>query len=151
MSTRQAGRMEREPMPFGERYAQRAALGYAGIALFIVFGVIPADRWFPFLAMLVFMACSYFFRRRQMHDERRRNETMEDERDRDILARSLAWFRVAASAWALGLAVLLAIPATRQVLPQGHFALPSLLLLGLVLSHLVEQSAVAWAYRKART
>jgi hypothetical protein len=138
-----------EPMPFGERHAHRAIAIHLGLALFIVFGVTRADHWFPFAASVVVVLCAFLFRRRQMYDEQRRDETMEDERDRQILALAQAWFRGVASAWAIALAVALALPAVRAGVATG-FALPSLPLLGVVVAMLAENVAAARAYRRAR-
>lgn len=137
--------------PFSERYAHRAIGVHAGTALFIVFGAMPVDRWFPFFAMVGVVLCSFLFRRRHMHDEQRRSEVMEDERDHAILSRASVGFRIAVCVWYISLAVALALPAVAAVLPQGHSGLPSLLLLGVVVAQLVEQGVVAWLYRRART
>ena len=69
---------------FGERFARNSMWGMAGIGMFCAVAVVMQGAVFPFLAVVLTMALSHWFRRRAMQEQRRRNETLEDERDRAV-------------------------------------------------------------------
>lgn len=125
-------------------------MGLAGLALFLVVAVLANGAALPFYAVVIVLALSHWFRRRAMQDQQRRNEAMEDERDRGILSRSDRAFRIAASSWCVLLALVLAVDPLRAALPGHRYAIPALLLLGVIVANIAGH-AVAWRlYRNDR-
>jgi uncharacterized membrane protein len=135
----------RENIGFGERYAAGMTMGFIGMALMLVVGESTggAGAWSIFYALVVVLPMSYWFRRRAMHDQRRRNEAMQDERDAAILAQADRVFRLAASCWFVLLALALSFDGLRAGLPQHRYAIPSLLLLGVIVANAAGHLA-AW-------
>jgi uncharacterized membrane protein len=138
-------------MSFGERYARRACTGLVPLALVVAvaaFGGSPSRVLF--LAAVFVFACLPLFRRRQMFDEQRRNEVMEDERDRDIRLRAAARAGTVLAAGVGALAVALCIPAVRQALLASELALPGLLVLLAIAAALCGYAAEIARYRAER-
>ncbi len=151
MSARDGAGKDAVPAPFGERHALRACVMLAALAVALAataFGAAPSRLLV--LAVAFVLACSPWFRQRHMFDERRRDEAMEDERDRDILRRADAPARAVLAAGVLALAALLCVPVARQALLAGPLALPGALLMLAIASALAGHVAVLLAYRKAR-
>lgn len=136
---------------FGERFAWTMAAATGGLALFTWVAVVRQGAWFPFLSALLCAAMLSLpvYRRRMLRHEQRRNETLEDERDRSILATGDRVFRAATVAWVVVLAIVLVVPASQAGLLATPLRLPGVMLLGLMLSMLAGHVAVAMAYRRA--
>ena len=135
---------------FGERFASRMAIAFSGMALMLCVGSLDRPSPWLFYAVMLSLVLSHWFRRRSASDEQRRHEVMEDERDAAILARSERVFRYFASCWFVALALLLTITAARNVLPAHAYALPSLMLLGVVGANIAGHVAAALSYRRDR-
>ena len=135
---------------FGERFARNSAMGMAGLGLFAAIAVVMQGGLFPFVAVALCLALSYWFRRRALGEEARRGRTLEDERDRDFLARGDRGFRFAASAWMVGLAIALAISPVREALFAEPLKVPGLLLLGIIAANVAGHLVVAVLYRRDR-
>ena len=135
---------------FGERFAWRMAAMFAGMALYLLFGAVLDGREIPVVATLITLPLTYGFRLRAAADERRRGETMEDERDAAIRSQADRAFRIAASCWFALLALALSFGAGRAALPANHCAIPGLLLLGVVVANLAGYLTVAALYRRDR-
>jgi hypothetical protein len=135
--------MEAHRIGFGERHAAGMATGFAGLALFLAIAVLHEGRAFSFYAVSVVLALSHWFRRRAMRDQQRRNEAMEDERDLAIMARADRAFRTTASCWCVLLALALAIDPLHAAVPPHRYAIPALLLLGVIAANIAAH-AVAW-------
>lgn len=135
---------------FGERFAWRMVAMFAGMALYLTFGAILGGREIAVVATLITLPLTYGFRLRAAADERRRGETMEDERDAAIRAQADRAFRIAASCWFALLALALSFDAGRAALPANHCAIPGLLLLGVVVANLAGYLTVAALYRRDR-
>jgi uncharacterized membrane protein len=142
--------MEQPMAGFGERFASSMAIAFAGMALMLCAGSLVRPSPWVFYAVAFSLVLSHWFRRRFASDEQRRNEVMEDERDVEILARSERVFRRFASCWFVALALLLSIDATRSVIPAHAYALPSLVLLGILSANIAGHFAAAMAYRRDR-
>lgn len=135
---------------FGERFAWRMVAMFAGMALYLLFGAILGGREVGIIATLVALPLTYGFRLRAAADERRRGETMEDERDAAIRAQADRAFRIAASCWFALLALALSFDAGRAALMANDCALPGLLLLGVVVANIAGHLTVAVLYRRDR-
>lgn len=135
---------------FGERFAWRMVVMFAGMALYLAFGAILAGREIGIVATLIALPLTYGFRLRAAAEERRRGETMEDERDAAIRAQADRAFRIAASCWFALLALVLSFDAGRAALPANDCAIPGLLLLGVVVANIVGHLTVAVLYRRDR-
>ena len=135
---------------FGERFATRMAAGLSCMALLLCFSSLVRASWAPFYAVMFCLVLSHWFRRRSARDEKRRNEVMEDERDAAIVARSERVFRYFASSWFVALALAICIDATRSLVPQHVYALPSLLLLGILGANIAAHLSAAISYRRDR-
>jgi hypothetical protein len=133
---------------FGERFAWRMVAMFAGMALYLTFGAILDGREIAVVATLIALPLTYGFRLRAAADERRRGETMEDERDDAIRAQADRAFRIAASCWFALLALALSFDAGRAALQANHCAIPGLLLLGVVIANIVGHLTVAMLYRR---
>lgn len=134
--------------PFGERFAWRMVAMFAGMALYLTFGAILGGRGIGIVATLIALPLNYSFRLRAAEDERRRGETMEDERDAAIRAQADRAFRVAASCWFALLALMLSFDAGRAALPASDCAITGLLLLGVVIANIAGHLTVAMRYRR---
>ena len=134
---------------FGQRFARNMAGGLAGIGLFCMQTVVVDGGRFPFVAVTLFLLLSYWFRRRAMLDERRRDETLEDERDRAILASGDRAFRFVASMGFVVIALVLALPSVRPILLEVPLRLPGLLLMGLIVANVAGHAAVWRCHAKA--
>ena len=140
-----------EAQSFTERFAVRMITVLAGMALFTAVAVLGSSpSRFSFYAMVFVLACTYGFRRRAMFDEQRRNETMEDERDRQIRMRAANWARMTLVIGVAALAVALTFEPVRVWLWSGLLTLPGLLLLVLFAADLVGQVAIVAASRRDR-
>ena len=135
---------------FGERFAWRMAVLFAGIALYLTFGAILGGRGIGIAATLIVLPLTHGFRLRAAEDERRRGEAMEDERDAAIRAQADRAFRVATSCWFALLALLLSFDAGRAMLPANDCAIPGLLLLGVIVANIAGHITMAWLYRRDR-
>jgi hypothetical protein len=135
---------------FGERFAWRMVVMFAGMALYLAFGAILAGREIGIVATLIALPLTYGFRLRAAAEERRRGETMEDERDAAIRAQADRAFRVVASCWFALLALVLSFDAGRAALPANDCAIPGLLLLGVVVANIAGHLTVAMLYRRDR-
>jgi hypothetical protein len=135
---------------FGERFAWRMVVMFAGMALYLAFGAILAGREIGIVATLIALPLTYGFRLRAAAEERRRGETMEDERDAAIRAQADRAFRVAASCWFALLALVLSFDAGRAALPANNCAIPGLLLLGVVVANIAGHLTMAMLYRRDR-
>ncbi|MDN5780632.1 MAG: DUF2178 domain-containing protein [Luteimonas sp.] len=138
-------------MSFGERYARGAFVGLASLVLVVAvaaFGGSPSRILF-FAAVFV-LACLPAFRKRRMHDEQRRNEIMEDERDRDIRLRAASLARAVLATGVGALAVALCIPAARQALQAGELVLPGVLVLLVIAAALCGYAREIAGYRAER-
>ena len=144
------GKAERDPRAFGERFAWRMVMLFAGMALYLTFGSIIGGRPIAILATLIALPLSYGFRLRAAAEERRRGETMEDERDAWILAQGDRGFRIAVSCWYGVLTLALCFDTPRAALQTNDCALPSMVLLGLIVANIVGQLTVAVLYRRDR-
>ncbi|MDI1252067.1 hypothetical protein [Thermomonas sp.] len=142
--------MEPPVAGFGERFASSMAIAFSGMALMLCVGSLVRPSPWSFYAVAFSLVLSYWFRRRLASDEQRHNEVMEDERDAAILARSERVFRRFASCWFVALALILSMDATRSVIPAHAYALPSLVLLGVVGANIAGHFAAAMAYRRDR-
>jgi uncharacterized membrane protein len=96
------------------------------------------------------LALSYWFRRRAMFDEQRRDEVMEDERDRAILASADRAFRITASICMVVIAAALAIPRMHALLDVDSLRLPGLLLLCLIAANIAAHASVLRGYVRER-
>ena len=135
-------------LSFGERYARWACVMLAMLALVVAVSTVGASPSRALLLAAVFvLACLPGFRRRYMYDEQRRNEAMEDERDRDVRLRAAAVARALLATGVVMVAVVLCIPATRQVLLAGDLVLPGMLVLLAIASAL---GGYAWEIRGYR-
>jgi uncharacterized membrane protein len=85
-----------------------------------------------------------------MHDEQRRNEVMDDERDRDIRLRAASRARKVLAAGVGVLAVALCIPAARQALSAGELVLPGVLVLLVIAAALCGYAFEIAGYRAER-
>jgi len=142
--------LQADVQAFGERYARGAALGAAGLSMWtLITGVIEPSP-FPLMSVAGVLMLSHWFRRRALADAERRRGVLEDERDAVFLAQGDRAFRCVASAWAVGLAVALAFPASRTLLLDVHLRLPGTLLLGVIVANLAAHAAVALAYAHSR-
>ena len=142
--------LQSDVQAFGERYARGAALGAACLSVWtLLTGVIDPSP-FPLASVAGVLMLSHWFRRRALADAERRRGVLEDERDAVFLAQGDRAFRWVASAWAVGLALAVALPASRALLLEVHLRLPGALLLGVLVAHLAGHSAVAWAYARDR-
>ena len=121
---------------------------FAGMALYLTFGAILGGREIAVVATLIALPLTYGFRLRAAADERRRGETMEDERDAAIRAQADRAFRVAASCWFALLALVLSFDAGRAALLANDCAIPGLLLLGVVTANIAGHLTVAMRYRR---
>ena len=135
---------------FGERFAWRMVAMFAGMALYLAFGAVLAGREIGIVATLIALPLTYGFRLRAAAEERRRGETMEDERDAAIRAQADRAFRVAASCWFALLALVLSFDAGRAALPANDCAIPGLLLLGVVVANIAGHLTMAMLYRRDR-
>ena len=144
------GKDERDPRAFGERFAWRMVMLFAGMAVYLTFGSIIGGRPIAILATLIALPLSYGFRLRAAAEERRRGETMEDERDAWILAQGDRGFRIAVSCWHGVLTLALCFDTPRAALQTNDCALPSMVLLGLIVANIVGQLTVAVLYRRDR-
>ena len=144
------GKNERDTRAFGERFAWRMILMFSGMALYLVSGSIFSGRPIAILATLIALPLAYGFRLRAAAEERRRGETMEDERDTWIRAQGDRGFRIAASCWYGLLTMVLCIDAARAALPANDCVLPGLILLGLIVANSVGHLTVAVLYRLDR-
>ncbi|WP_256645326.1 hypothetical protein [Thermomonas paludicola] len=135
---------------FGERFAWRMAAMFAGMALYLLFGAVLDGREIGIVATLIALPLTYGFRLRAATEERRRGETMEDERDAAIRAQADRAFRIAASCWGALLALALSFDVGREALSANHCMLPGLLLLGVVVANIGGHLTVAMLYRRDR-
>lgn len=135
---------------FGERFAWRMVAMFAGMALYLAFGAILGGREIGIVATLIALPLTYGFRLRAAAEERRRGETMEDERDAAIRAQADRAFRIAASCWFALLALVLSFDAGRAALPANDCAIPGLLLLGVVVANIAGHLTMAMLYRRDR-
>lgn len=145
--------MTRKDVPsFSERHARRMIAALASMALLTLLATSGESPSRPLLHAVVFgLACSYFFRWRAMHDERRRNETMEDERDRKIQSTGAEVARAILSVCVGAAAVALTIGPLRQWLMAEPLLAPALLVLALIMANLAGHIVVVRAYRMDRT
>lgn len=148
-NTRKTG-IEPPVAGFGERFASSMAVAFSAMALMLCVSPLVRPSAWLFYAVALSLVISHWFRRRAAHDQQRRNEVMEDERDAAILARSERVFRYFASCWFVVLALVLSIDAIRNVIPAHAYALPSLLLLCVVGANIASQLAAAISYRRDR-
>ena len=144
------GKGERDTRAFGERFAWRMILMFSGMALYLVSGSIVSGRPIAILATLIALPLVYGFRLRAAAEERRRGETMEDERDTWIWAQGDRGFRIAASCWYGALALALCVDTVRAALQANDCVLPGVVLLGLVVANIVGHLTVAVLYRRDR-
>ncbi len=141
----------RAAMSFGERHARRSCAMLASLVLVVAvaaFGSSPSG-WLLFAAMFT-LACMPLFRRRHMYDEQRRNEVMEDERDRGIRLLAAARARAVLVAGLLAVALVLCLPAGRQLLLAGDLVLPGVLVLLVTASALCGYASEIAGYRAER-
>lgn len=150
LETRQKSGLEPAAKGFGERFAWRMASAFSGMALLLCIGPLIRSSPWLFYAVSLSLVLSHWFRRRSAQDEKRRNEVMEDERDAAILARSERVFRYFASCWFVALAFVLSIDAIRSLIPEHAYALPSLMLLGILGANIARHLAAAMDYRRDR-
>ena len=143
---------QREAQSFSERYARRMIIALASMALLTVLSVFGESPSRPLFYSVVFvLACSHFFRRRSMYDEQRRNETMEDERDRQVQSKAAGVARATLSICVGAAAVALTTEQARGWLMAEALVLPALLVLALITANLFGHGVVARAYRLDRT
>lgn len=135
---------------FGERFAWQMALLFAAMASILVFNSILGGHQAGILVALVALPFFHGARTRAAGNERRRGETLEDERDVWIWTHADSMFRLAASCWYALLTLGLCIEAVQNALPANAYAVPGLILLGVPLANLVGYVAVAWLYRRDR-
>lgn len=135
---------------FGERFARNSAWGMAGLGLFTAVAVVAQGGSFPFIAAVACVLLSYGFRRRARQEEERRNRALEDERDREFLARGNRGFRLAASLWMVCMGVALAFPPIRELVLQPPLRLPGLMVLGVIVANIADHTVVAMLYRRDR-
>ncbi len=141
----------RETQSFSERFAQRWIIGLIAMAVLTAMATFgPSPSTTLFYAVIFGLACSYWFRRRAMYDEQRRNETMEDERDQQIQLQAARQSRALLAVGTCALAVALTFDAVRSVLLDGTLVLPGLLVLSVIAANLLGQLAVVRAYRRDR-
>lgn len=141
---------EHDTRAFGERFAWRMVVLFAGMALHLVSGAIWGGRPIAILAALIVLPLTYGFRLRAAAEERRRGETMEDERDAVIRAQADRAFRIAASCWFALLALALCIDAVRAALSANDCAIPGLILLGVIVANITGHLTVVVLYRRDR-
>ncbi len=141
---------EHDTRAFGERFAWRMVVLFAGMALHLVSGAIWGGRPIAILAALIVLPLTYGFRLRAAAEERRRGETMEDERDAAIRAQADCAFRIAASCWFALLALALCIDAVRAALSANDCAIPGLILLGVIVANITGHLTVVVLYRRDR-
>jgi len=139
-------RHEDDAIGFGERFARNSMWGMIGIGMFCAVAVVMQGAMFPIVAVVLTMALSHWFRRRDMQEQRRRDETLEHERDRAILARGNAVFRMAASTGMVAIALGLMVPVARDVVLDGMVRLPGTLLLALILANIAGYVAMLREY-----
>lgn len=144
------GRDERDLRAFGERFAWRMVVMFAGMALYLTIAAIVDGRPTALLAALVTLPLSYGFRLRAAADEQRRGQALEDERDVVIRAHADRAFRIVASCWYGVLALVLCFDAGRAALSSNGCVMPGLLLLGLFVANIAGHATVALMYRRDR-
>lgn len=143
---------QQEAPSFSERHARRMIIVYSSMALLTVLAAFGESPSRPLFYAVVFgLACSYFFRRRAMHDEQRRNEAMEDERDRQIQLKAAGVARAILSICVGTAAVALTIEPARAWLMAETLVVPAVFVLALITTNLAGQLVVARAYRRDRT
>ena len=130
------GRDGRDLRAFGERFAWRMVVMFAGMALYLTVGAIVDGRPTALLAALITLPLSYGFRLRAAADEQRRGQALEDERDAVIRLHPDRAFRIAASCWYGLLALVLCFDAGRAALSANDCVMPGLLLLGLLVANI---------------
>jgi hypothetical protein len=133
---------------FGERFARGSVWGLAGLGLYCAVAVVGQGSTTSFVAVVLVLALSHWFRRRAMRDQQRHHEAMEDERDRAIVVRGDQAFRLASSIGIVALAVALAIPAMRASLLVETLRLPGVVVLVLIVANLAGHLAVVRAYAR---
>ena len=141
-----------EAQSFSERHARRMIAGLVCMSLptaLAAFGDSPSRPLF--YAVVFVLACSYFFRRRAMYDEQRRNEAMEDERDRQIHSKAAGVARAILSVCIGAAAVALTIAPIRDRLMAEILVMPGLLVLALIAANVAGHVVVVRAYRLDRT
>ncbi len=136
--------------PFGERYAWSSLLSFTGMAVYLYFGSIVNGRPTGFYITLLCLPLFHGYRVRAANGERRRGETLEDERDAGFWAFADRVFRISASCWYGLLALGLSFDGVRAALPVNAYAIPGLLLLGILIANIAAHAGVAWRYRRDR-
>ena len=142
--------MERQVQGFGERFAWRMAGVFAGMGLLSASGALMQGSAMVFYAVLFCLPLTHWFRWRAMRDERRRTEALEDERDAALLARAGQAFRLFVSCWLVLLALALSVSPLHDALPTHAYAVPALVVLGLLGGNIAQHIAAAVLYRKDR-
>ena len=142
--------MELQAQGFGERFAWRMAGVFAGMGLLSASGALMQGSAMVFYAVLFCLPLTHWFRWRAMRDEQRRTEALEDERDAAFLARAGQGFRLFVSCWFVLLALALSVPSLRDALPTHGYAVPALVVLGLLGGNIAQHIAAAVLYRKDR-
>ncbi len=138
-------------LSFGERHARGASVGLLGLALvagMAAFG--PSPSRMLLFAVVFVLACMPWIRKRQMQEEQRRNEVMEDERDRVIQLRATSRAHAVLATGAMLIAIVLCIPALKQALLAGELALPGILVLLVIVSSLSGHASVIASCRAER-
>ena len=102
------------------------------------------------LSLLFCLPLTHWFRWRAMRDEQRRTEAMQDERDTALLACAEQAFRLFVSCWLVLLALALSVSPLHDALPTHAYAVPALVVLGLLGGNIAQHIAAAVLYRKDR-
>lgn len=136
---------------FGERFARSTAIAFAGLALYVTFGSIVPGRPYAFYIALGCLPLYHGWRTRAARREQRRGEAMEDERDAAIRANGDHWFRIAASSWYGLLALALSLETVRGAFRGNAYAVPGLVLLGIVVANIAAHVAAIRAYARDRS
>ncbi len=142
--------MELQVQGFGKRFAWRMAGVFAGMGLLSASGALMQGSAMVFYTVLFCLPLTHWFRWRAMRDERRRTEALEDERDAALLARAGQAFRLFVSCWLVLLALALSVSPLHDALPTHAYAVPALVVLGLLGGNLAQHIAAAVLYRKDR-
>jgi uncharacterized membrane protein len=102
-------------------------------------------------AVVIVLSLQWLIRKRQMEEEQRRNETMEDERDGQIRSNASYWSRIALVIGTVGTAVVLSIPAMRGMLPTGELFLSGWLVLLVLIANSIGHAVVVAMHKKERS
>jgi hypothetical protein len=137
---------------FAERYSRRWLLANAALSVFLMASMLGSKPVvFALYAVVIVLSLQRLIRKRQMEEERRGNETIEDERDGRIQADASHWNRVALVIGTVGTAVAMSIPAARDMLLTRELFLSGWLLLLVIVADSIGHAVVIAMHKKDRS